>query len=631
MARAGTTQPPVTLPDRYKVVRYLARGGMASVWEAEDRLLGRHVAVKVLAEHLAEDAGARERFQREARAAARVSSEQHVVTIYDVSQGEAGGQPFIVMELMPGGTVSDRLRERPPTRAETLDWLRQAAEAIDDSHRRGLVHRDIKPANLLLDGRGRLAVTDFGIARLAQDQNLTSTGQVLGTAAYLSPEQARGEAATPASDRYALAVVAFQLLTGEKPFQAEHFAAQARQHIDLAPPPASSIRPELPAGVDAALERGLAKDPDARWPTAGAMVDALERALDEAPAAGTAATRRLPSGGAAVPPISDFPLPPQRRRFARRRSGGGAALVGAGAAAADRRAATAGVRSPGKGAAAHSAAGTPGAAAADRRAAAGGGADARAQEGGASAPPRARPAPSSRPRRRSSMLAIAAVALVALVGAIVGLASSSSGRQLTARVDHATNKRAQSVEKHRTAQRRSSGRQTAPAAQTPQSAPAAGSGTGSGSGSGSGSGTGSGSGSGSGSASSGNPTALNAQGYQLLQSGNPQQAVPILRRAVDACNGDPSRLVCAYAMYNLAHALRLSGHPSQAVPLLEKRLQNPDQRATVERELALARAGSTSDSGGSSSGSAAGGSGSGAAAGGGKAGKGRKPGKGNGD
>jgi len=161
---------------------------MASVWEAEDELLGRRVAVKVLAEHLAEDFSARERFQREARAAAAVSDHPNVVTIFDVndSASDHGGRPYIVMELMTGGSVAQRLREGRPSQAQALHWLAQAAKAVDDTNARGLVHRDIKPGNLLLDGRGRLAVTDFGIARLAHDQTLTGTGQLLGTAAYLS-------------------------------------------------------------------------------------------------------------------------------------------------------------------------------------------------------------------------------------------------------------------------------------------------------------------------------------------------------------------------------------------------------------------------------------------------------------
>ena len=268
----------ISLPDRYRIVRHIANGGMAGVWEAHDELLGRSVAVKVLASHLSEDDRARRRFEREARAAAGLSSHPHVVTIYDV--GEHDGRVFMVMELMPGGTVADRLKPGRAIADETaLRWLREAAGALDAAHDHGVVHRDIKPGNLLLDDHDRLAIADFGIARLALEDQLTATGQVLGTASYISPEQAVGEPATAASDRYALAVVAFELLTGSRPFQAEHFAAQARAHVEDQPPLATERDPSLPRGVDAVLDRGLAKDPDDRWPSAGAMVAALDRAM----------------------------------------------------------------------------------------------------------------------------------------------------------------------------------------------------------------------------------------------------------------------------------------------------------------------------------------------------------------
>jgi hypothetical protein len=288
----------ITLPDRYRIVRHIANGGMAGVWEASDQLLGRSVAVKVLASHLSEDDRARRRFEREARAAAGLSSHPHVVTIYDV--GEYDGRVFMVMDLMPGGTVADRLRAGRTIADETaLRWLREAAEALDAAHDHGVVHRDIKPGNLLLDGRDRLAIADFGIARLALEDQLTATGQVLGTASYISPEQAVGEPATAASDRYALAIVAFELLTGSRPFQAEHFAAQARAHVEDEPPLATERDPSLPRGVDAVLDRGLAKDPDDRWPSAGAMVAALDRAMGESRPP-TEPTRPI----APVPPVT---------------------------------------------------------------------------------------------------------------------------------------------------------------------------------------------------------------------------------------------------------------------------------------------------------------------------------------
>jgi eukaryotic-like serine/threonine-protein kinase len=284
----------ITLPDRYRVVRHIANGGMAGVWEAHDELLGRSVAVKVLASHLSEDGRARARFAREARAAAGLSSHPHVVTIYDV--GEHAGRAFMVMELMRGGTVGERLKGRAIADETALRWLREAAGALDAAHDAGVVHRDIKPGNLLLDDRDRLAIADFGIARLAMEDQLTATGQVLGTASYISPEQAVGEPATAASDRYALAVVAFELLTGERPFQAEHFAAQARAHVEDEPPLATERDASLPRGVDSVLDRGMAKAPADRWDSAAAMVEALDRAM------GASRPATEPTRAVAAPP-----------------------------------------------------------------------------------------------------------------------------------------------------------------------------------------------------------------------------------------------------------------------------------------------------------------------------------------
>jgi serine/threonine-protein kinase len=268
----------ISLPERYKVVRHIANGGMAGVWEAQDELLGRAVAVKVLAQHLSDDERARKRFEREARAAAGLSSHPNVVTIYDV--GEHDGRAFMVMELMRGGSVADVLRRGDEIGVQrALRWLREAASGLDAAHEAGIVHRDIKPANLLLDDHDRLGIGDFGIARLAWEEQVTQTGQVLGTAAYLAPEQAMGEPAIAASDRYALSVVAFELLTGEKPFNAEHFAAQARAHVEDDPPRASELNPDLTDKVDAVIDRGMAKDPDDRWDSAAEFVERLDEAL----------------------------------------------------------------------------------------------------------------------------------------------------------------------------------------------------------------------------------------------------------------------------------------------------------------------------------------------------------------
>ena len=283
-------QPP-RLPERYELLRHIASGGMASVWCAEDRLLDRTVAIKILAERFAHDQLAVLRFKREARAAARVADHPHVVTVYDVgdlepAEGERGrGQASLPGHgVSGGGTVADAIRVGAVRRQEALRWITEAAAALDHAHASGIVHRDIKPANFLLDRKRTLHVADFGIARLVSEDTITSTDQLFGTAAYLSPEQALGQEATSASDRYALAVTAFELLTGERPFTA---------------PPTS---PPMPASTSRISRRrrarataasrprstrcwraGMAKDPAARFATAGAFVEALRGSLASSP------------------------------------------------------------------------------------------------------------------------------------------------------------------------------------------------------------------------------------------------------------------------------------------------------------------------------------------------------------
>jgi len=203
------------LPERYQLVRRIASGGMASVWCAEDRMLGRRVAIKLLSESYAHDETAVRRFKRESRVAARVSGHQNIVTIFDVGQAarisdrDAPDLAFIVMEYLAGGTVADALRVGAVSREEAARWLSETAAALDYAHSQGVIHRDIKPVNLLLDTDRVVHVADFGIARAGTDDTLTSTGIVLGTAAYIAPEQALGRPTTAASDRYALAVTAF--------------------------------------------------------------------------------------------------------------------------------------------------------------------------------------------------------------------------------------------------------------------------------------------------------------------------------------------------------------------------------------------------------------------------------------
>jgi eukaryotic-like serine/threonine-protein kinase len=284
------------LPARYQRPEPIGRGGMGDIYRATDSVLGRPVAVKILAERYAQDEAVRERFTREALAAARLSGEPNTVTIYDV--GEHNGRPYIVMEHLGGGSLDEILRNdgaQPPMRA--FAWLEEAAHALDAAHAKGVVHRDVKPANLMLDREGHVHVADFGIASAAGMDSLTMTGTVLGTAGYLSPEQAQGDRATPASDRYALAVVAWELLTGKRPFEADSPTAEAAAHVN-APVPSVSSHTGLPRELDGVFEQALAKDPARRFATSAEFVAALRAAL--ADSAGP--TRTLPVAAPVQPP-----------------------------------------------------------------------------------------------------------------------------------------------------------------------------------------------------------------------------------------------------------------------------------------------------------------------------------------
>jgi eukaryotic-like serine/threonine-protein kinase len=270
------------LPPRYSDVRHLARGGMGDVYSAIDTALGRTVAVKLLSDRYADDEGVRQRFTREALAAARLSGTSNTVTIFDV--GEWNDRPYIVMELAEGGTLEDRLTtggaQQP---SDVLRWLSDAAGALDAAHQAGIVHRDVKPGNLLLDERGEVRVADFGVASAVGMDSMTMTGTVLGTAGYLSPEQAMGKRATPASDRYALGVVGWELLTGERPYAAANTTAEAAAHVH-APIPSISERTNHPRELDPVFRRALAKDPGERYDSAAEFVAALREALSAAAA-----------------------------------------------------------------------------------------------------------------------------------------------------------------------------------------------------------------------------------------------------------------------------------------------------------------------------------------------------------
>ena len=307
------------LPPRYRGPVPIGRGGMGDIFRATDDTLGRAVAIKVLSERYAADEAVRDRFKREALAAARLSGEPNTVTIFDV--GEWNERPFIVMEYLGGGSLDDYVRKNGPAEpGQVLEWLEQAAQALDAAHAQGVVHRDVKPGNLLLDRSGNIHVADFGIASATGMDSLTATGTVLGTAGYLAPEQAKGGRATPASDRYALGVVAFELLAGERPYLGDTPAAEAAAHVHGDIPVISERRHDLPAELDDVFRRALAKEPEERYPTCAELVSSLRNALHEA-AGTTYAMPQVDTPEAEPSPRRTVPEPgpgpwqaPRRRR-----------------------------------------------------------------------------------------------------------------------------------------------------------------------------------------------------------------------------------------------------------------------------------------------------------------------------
>ena len=261
------------LGGRYRLTRELARGGMATVWDAQDPLLSRRVAVKILHPELAIDASVRARFRHEAVAAAKLSHPAIVAT-YDTGDD---GVAYIVMQLVEGPTLRRMLDRRGPLPpGEAADIAAQVAEALDHAHRHGLVHRDIKPANVLVPPDGQIKVTDFGIAKATGDEDLTRTGTVVGTARYLAPEQVSGDPVDGRADVYALGLVFYEMLTGTLPFTGESEVTTAMARLTRAPEPVRALRADVPPTIDAIVSRCLALDPDDRFPSAGALLDALE-------------------------------------------------------------------------------------------------------------------------------------------------------------------------------------------------------------------------------------------------------------------------------------------------------------------------------------------------------------------
>ena len=258
------------LSDRYALTEHIAAGGMGEVWAATDTVLGRTVAVKLLNPALSRQGGFLERFRAEARYAAALTH-PNITTVFDY--GEDDGSAYLVMELVNGQPLSQIIAERAPMSARTTaSILIQAASALEAAHQGGVIHRDVKPANILITADGSAKLTDFGISRLVNSVPLTQAGEVLGTARYLSPEQALGQDATAASDIYALGVVGHEMLTGQVPFDADTLVATAMAHLNQPPPP---LPDTVPVGIRNVISSALAKDPADRPATAAAMAHAL--------------------------------------------------------------------------------------------------------------------------------------------------------------------------------------------------------------------------------------------------------------------------------------------------------------------------------------------------------------------
>jgi serine/threonine protein kinase len=298
-----TERPGRPLGGRYRMEALLASGGMGEVWAARDLLLDRVVAVKVLGPAFAGDGRAAERLRREARAAGRL---EHPGIARVLDLGEGGGRPYLVMELLEGESLAERIgRDGAMAPAEAARVVAEVADALEAAHRAGIVHRDVKPGNVFLGADGAVKVLDFGIASAAGEAALT-TGDLIGTAAYLAPERALGQRATPAADVYALGVVLYELLTGRRPFEAGSDIELAMAHVHARPAPLAMAAPAAPPHLVAACERAMARDPSARPGSAAAFADLLR-----GPAPATPPTRPLP---VAAPPRPAAGRRPRLRR-----------------------------------------------------------------------------------------------------------------------------------------------------------------------------------------------------------------------------------------------------------------------------------------------------------------------------
>jgi eukaryotic-like serine/threonine-protein kinase len=509
---------------RYRVIRHLGSGGMASVLLCTDERLGRQVAVKRLHADSPEDV--EKRFVREAKLGASLNH-PNLVSVFDTAVDDDG--VLIVMEYVPGEPLSKALRHGPLGPRRVARMATELGAALDHAHAEGVVHRDVKPGNVLLRDDGVTKLVDLGIATAADGTRITRSGTVLGTAAYMAPEQLEGRKPGPAVDIYALAAVCFEALAGRRPREGKTPMEIAHAISHAPPPDLRRFWPAASATVAEVLERGMARDPADRPGSAGELGAELARALEEEPR--TAVTRRLTRRTVAPAPVSASrpdPAPVAAPEPVRPLRGDGGGV-----------------------------------------------------------PPRgARPARRGPEGRRRWLPLVAAGLLIALAVATVAivLASGDDGGD---RSDQASKPANQGQEQQRTERQREQQDRTAeapaqpapeteaqsepapePAPETaPEPAPEPEQPSGGDNASG---------------------AELNDQGFGLMNAGRYDEAIPVLQRAVDSLAGT-NDVNYAYALFNLGRSLRLAGRPEEAIPILEQRLAIPNQRGVVTRELEAAR------------------------------------------
>jgi hypothetical protein len=491
------------LAGRYRVLRHLGSGGMASVLLCRDERLDREVAVKRL--HADSPAETEQRFVREAKLGASLNH-PNLVSVYDTAVDDEG--VLIVMEYVPGESLAAALRHGPLGPRRVARMARELGAALDHAHAQGVVHRDVKPANVLLRDDAVAKLVDLGIATAADTTRITRSGTVLGTAAYMAPEQLEGREPGPSVDIYALAAVCYETLAGRRPRDGKTPVAIAHSIASGPPPDIREHWPAASAAVAETLQHGMAREPADRPGSAGQLASELARTLEDEPR--TAVTRRLPRRAAAPAPVS---LTPPR---------GPAARVN---------------DSPGMGGG-------------KRR---------------------------SLPFAVAGLLVLLAIAVVAVVLASGGddggggsserAAQPPAQEQQQERSNRGRENRDQEAQEPEQpaptpAPEQEAEPEPAPEEEAPAPAPAPDEGA--------------------------SGADLNTQGFELMNQGRYDEAIPVLQQAVDALAGS-SDLNYAYALYNLGRSLRLAGRPAEAIPILEQRLQIPNQQGVVRRELEAAR------------------------------------------